>query len=1081
MGAEEPVRLAVLGDVVLYDDTGAETPLAPQRLRILAALAAAAGSVVPRSVLLDDVWGADTTTTRQRLKTQIAQIRAALGPGLSIEFRLDGYRLSGALHQLDSTLFESLVTGARFLDPEAAAGRYEQALDLWRTPAAFAGVDSLLVDEARRNLEALRATAVVALARCEVELSRPRAALGPVRAAFDDDPTQGDVASLAATLLALGGRQIDALRLIERHRAALVDVGLEPGGDLVELENRILRHDLIPAAPAGDVPSAAPRAALRPTSQVVPRAGVEERVVAELARGPVVLWGEAGVGKSVLAGAVADQMAAAGRPVVRTAARPDPGRPMEVVAELVEHLTAGGSDLARPLLDRPATAAAVARLTGAPATGPALPISRDELIIEITDLLATVAESTGCLLQLEDAHWLDASSAEILGRLVERGTVPVLATSRRLPADLFGDPWRRMAAVEVPPMTVEEVRQLVHHVLPIRATDELAHHLHERTGGNGLFLRLELELAAEGRLGRDVQPTVLHAVHERTAGFSRATREVLHTAALLGQTFPLAPLAAIHPTLHGALDDAVDEGLLVVDPSGATGTFAHGLVVDALVELLPAAVRVTRHDQLCTQLAALGAAPVALARQALGAADLDPLRAVRSCLEAARSEAQVFEWAAVIDWAGHGLAVIEHLGIDVPADEAALRLMAGRGMRRLNRAGSDRELLEAAARAEAAGDDACYVEVATELCLHGGTTLAGSVDEGARAHLERALGLAVGDELRAPLMAAAGTLLAISDETDRGRQLYRRAMELTDGRGDPATRRTVLMNAHLGLPHPDDLDLRRRAAADIAAFDDHEAQWEGRYLAFGLALIDADRAALDDAAADLHRLTSAVRQRDHQQSLRQVASVHAFIRGDLDEAGRLAEEVLASSLETFSLSWAASIHYALIGPVREAQGRAGELWPQIAALAEHSPEFVTWHVVAASVAYAAGDAEAMDRELGLVAGTGLALAQDLTLTAAATVLCRPVWARRAVALAGPLYELLSPYAGRMAWNGLSTHGPVDAGLALLADVLGRSAAADDHLERSRAMVDHLGAPHLWWPELGRLTEERDADAMPHLG
>ena len=122
----------------------------------------------------------------------------------------------------------------------------------------------------------------------------------------------------------------------------------------------------------------------------------------------------------------------------------------------------------------------------------------------------------------------------------------------------------------------------------------------------------------------------------------------------------------------------------------------------------------------------------------------------------------------------------------------------------------------------------------------------------------------------------------------------------------------------------------------------------------------------------------------------------------------------------------------------------------------------------------------MDRELALVAGTGLALVQDLTLTAAATVLCRPVWARRATEVAGPLYRLLAPYAGRMAWNGLSTHGPVDAGLALLADVLGRSDATDRHLERSRAMVDRLGATHLWWPELGRLAQQRDPDAVPHL-
>ena len=152
-----------------------------------------------------------------------------------------------------------------------------------------------------------------------------------------------------------------------------------------------------------------------------------------------MLWGEAGVGKTVLAGTVADLMAEAGRPVVRAVARPDPTRPMEVVADLVEQLTALGPQLAQPVLSRPAVAAAVARLTGAVAA-PAPPISRDELIAELTGLLATVAEGTGCLLQVEDIHWLDNSSAEILGRLVEQGPVAVLATSRRHPADLFGSP-----------------------------------------------------------------------------------------------------------------------------------------------------------------------------------------------------------------------------------------------------------------------------------------------------------------------------------------------------------------------------------------------------------------------------------------------------------------------------------------------------------------------------------------------------------------------------------------------------------------------------------------------------------------
>src|SRR5262249_5052377 len=145
---------------------------------------------------------------------------------------------------------------------------------------------------------------------------------------------------------------------------------------------------------------------------------------------------------------------------------------------------------------------------------------------------------------VEDAHWLDQSSAEIFGQLIAAQLPGLLITTRRPLSDDFGPAWASGPMIEMPPFTVDEVRELIELALPARASDELAHELHQKSGGNGVFLRLELGLLADGQLGHNVSPTLLEAVSERTRRFSATTRTVLQTAALLGQSFPLGTLAA---------------------------------------------------------------------------------------------------------------------------------------------------------------------------------------------------------------------------------------------------------------------------------------------------------------------------------------------------------------------------------------------------------------------------------------------------------------------------------------------------------------------------------------------------------
>src|SRR3546814_6668303 len=68
--------------------------------------------------------------------------------------------------------------------------------------------------------------------------------------------------ALLALALYRAGRQVDSLNAYHRARAALLDVGVEPGRELDELHQRVLRHD---ASLAGPVPPALRAIGGRPT------------------------------------------------------------------------------------------------------------------------------------------------------------------------------------------------------------------------------------------------------------------------------------------------------------------------------------------------------------------------------------------------------------------------------------------------------------------------------------------------------------------------------------------------------------------------------------------------------------------------------------------------------------------------------------------------------------------------------------------------------------------------------------------------------------------------------------------------
>ena len=1076
--------ITVLGEITVRDSQGDELVLSAQRRELLAVVAAAAGAVVPMQTLLRTVWGEDTVRSRGSLKTQMSTIRKALDRGLTIEHAGGGYRLKGPLDLLDSTRFEQLVATARDLPPAEAAAHYALALAQWQGPMPFVNVDNPLVDPTSWRLLALRDDVVLALADAEIAAHTGTTSIPLLEKMFVDDTTRGDVAMRLAKLYTLATRHVEAVRVIRTHRESLADIGAVIAPEVAEVESQILRHEIgAPAAPPPVDRFAAPSAA----TTLLPRSDWVDRIVNTLATRPVLIVGDPGVGKTTLTRLIEQRLDAKRIPVVRATVLEDPFRPMQAIATIIDHLGDALPQSTGRALRSKRLANAATRVVGGPAAANVPPTTRDELLDDLTDLVETALTGTGAVLVVEDVQWLDANSAEVIASLFTRSGIHLLLTSRT-PTHPEIEGADGPVVFELPPFGADEVDELLRQTLPLRANDELAGRLLHQTGGNPLFLGLLLDVISRGELGSEVPQTLQAAVAERTSALARTTRELLQLAALLGQTFPLAPLRLVRRRAGEQLITAEEEGLIHLDhgsstaapaePVGTasttvehlahTGHFIHGLVADALAAMVPAGPRVSWHDELCRAMQTCRMSAVAVAPQALAAAEIDPIRAARLCCDAGEAQAALFEWDSAIEWARHGIDVVERFNMTGQLVEAELRCLLGTGLRRSGLAGSDVELLRAAELASEYEADDLLVRTVTELCLHGFTTQVGGVDERARRHLEYALGLDLGDHARAELCAAAATLMASSEDSPLGRSLYLEARDVAIRSESEHLVRSVLMNAHLGLAHPADLQLRWHAAEHLARLDDLEAQWEAAWVFLSLGLVSADRAIADRSIERLRELTPKVRRRNRDRGLLQAESVHAFVRGDLAAAEQLAVEAFEASVNSYDETWAISVFAALLIPVRTTQGRLGELWDLVLDRVTAQPEFTSWHALACAIADAKGDCEQVRAYLDVLYERKFNLVEDTTWTALTTMICVPIWHAADTDLARVLYERLVPFSGQMTWNGLNTHGPVDGGLALLAATMGDRALTEEHLTTARQMVARLGAPHLWWRVLDDL-------------
>ena len=236
-------------------------------------LALEAGSMVRTELLIEDLWAEDASVTaRNTLQATVSRLRRSLGDAALVTGTPAGYTLNvdpGTVDALEVVRLAEEASLARSGgDPSAALESCSRALALFGGDVLRHAGDNEWVIPHRAQLEEVRLSLLEAHLAARLDLGTPAEVIGDLEALVHAHTEREGFAALLMVALYRDGRQADALAAYQRTRNWLLDeLGLDPGSDLQQLEQEILRHDeslgvpqstvraLAPTRPAGNLPA----------------------------------------------------------------------------------------------------------------------------------------------------------------------------------------------------------------------------------------------------------------------------------------------------------------------------------------------------------------------------------------------------------------------------------------------------------------------------------------------------------------------------------------------------------------------------------------------------------------------------------------------------------------------------------------------------------------------------------------------------------------------------------------------------------------------------------------------------------
>jgi class 3 adenylate cyclase/tetratricopeptide (TPR) repeat protein/ABC-type lipoprotein export system ATPase subunit len=727
---------------------------------------------------------------------------------------------------------------------------------------------------------------------------------------------------------------------------------------------------------------------------------------------------------------------------------------------------------------------------------------RKELIVRtLANRLLLAAKVAPVLFVVEDAHWIDPSTSEVLKEVVSRmhgAAILVVVTHRPEWTAGWAIGLAQVTTLAIGRLTKQQIRELIESMVvdvPVQLADRIA----ERTDGVPLFVeeltRSILESGKAASLNVEIPDSLQGSLMARLDRLTAVAKEVAQVASVIGREFDRGLLSKVagldDRALDGALHQLMSTQLVVVGGVVRDAlVFRHALIQDTAYQSLLSRRRRYYHEAIARALID-GYPDLVVTQPELIAQHYAKAQKIELAFpywmkagERALGRSANYE---AVDHFQNALAIAEHL-----PEGAARQKEVLEGTLKLG------EALGAAGRLS---DSVAKYRLTAQLARKAGDT---------KAFIRSALGFDVAQFLSSKPLAESVQLLTeamdkidSSDQRSRCQLLsrlarahsfvgdsenstkcHREGINLARRLGDknslfefsvlsfltPTTVKSVT-ESHARTARIDEL---KRLSADINSDDAL-----GRALSLDVYVSTelGNRARANRAVEGLEELGT-LRQRRHILWVARMAqAMMAILDGRFTAAEALAGEALQLGRQTHG-THVEGLYGMQMFTIRREQSRLSEVAPVIKHFIEENPDESTWLPGFALIAIDLGYRDAAQRRLSELARDGFAMPLDARRSASLSFISEVAVSLGDTEAAQTIYDLMLVYKDMTITAGVATvcFGAASRYLGMLSVALGDFKKAARHFEHALEMNAASGSQ----PWLAH-TQAEYADLLLKIG
>lgn len=570
----------------------------------------------------------DLDSGANNLYRTIHEIRQTLNKSLGADtadliFRFeDGILSLNESVSVDVNEFESLCSSLT-KDKSERIRSLEKALALYQgdlLPDDLYADWTLILRESLRRQYREASLVLAALYRDLRQYDRISPLLSPLLAQdLADEPVHREL----MRTYALAGRRHDALRQYQTCVDALAsELDLAPDPETSALYTQILNGQLRPSPGTQATVQSQSGFILRPSPLLVGREAEFEALrlwqdPIQQGRGQTILIaGDTGVGKTLLAGEILCAAAGAGMKTLLGAAHEQEGQlPYQPFVEAFDHflIEEGRPSSENPIIHFKDSSGDMQR-------------DQQALFHAAAKFLTDLAKESPVYLLVDDLHAADEASLHLFHFLVRqtRGSpIVLLATYRTDLAPSVATPFhsllntlyreRLSETMNLNPLSKEAAARIVDHTLGGATALSLVEALHEISEGNPFFIQeITRSLLKSDQLEEQDGQWILKPevemrapknleglLRERVARLGTRVESILISAAVLGREFDFEILRILTGLPDGDLLDALDSSLAahLLEETATGYRFRHALIRRALYDSLSRARRARLHSR----------------------------------------------------------------------------------------------------------------------------------------------------------------------------------------------------------------------------------------------------------------------------------------------------------------------------------------------------------------------------------------------------------------------------------------------------------------------------------------------------